>query len=63
MIEPYTNDSTYFRDAEIKFDSQYSFNGIHVTVYEPMCKEEREEFDKHLRRERDVVSILFVNKK
>jgi len=62
-MEPYTNDFTYFHDEEVKFESNLSSNGIHVTVHRPMDQEERQEFERHLRNERDVVSILFKNKK
>lgn len=59
MTEHYTNDFTYFRDMTVKFESQYSPSGIHVTVYQKMSPEEQEDFKKHLRNERDVVTIKF----
>jgi len=59
MKEPYTNDFTYWQDHEVKFESQYSPSGIHVTVYEKMSKEEQEDFKRHLKNERDVVTIKF----
>lgn len=59
MTEPYTNDFTYFRDMTVKFESQYSPSGVHITVYQQMGKEEREDFERHIRNERDVVTIKF----
>lgn len=58
-MEPYTNDFTYWRDHEVKFESQLGASGIYVTVYEKMSHEEQEDFKKHLKRERDVVTIRF----
>ena len=57
--EPYTNDSTYWHDHEVKFESQYSPSGVHITVYEKMSKEEQDDFKKHIKSERDVVTIRF----
>lgn len=59
MTEPYTNDFTYFRDMTVKFESQYSPSGVHITVYQEMSKEEQDDFKKHIRNERDVVTIKF----
>lgn len=59
MSEPYTNDFTYWQDHEVKFESQLGASGIYVTVYEKMGPEERKDFERHLRNERDVVKITF----
>ena len=57
--EPYTNDSTFWKNREIKFESSLGSSGIYVTVYEKLTKEEQEDFKKHLKSERDLVSIKF----
>lgn len=59
-MTPETNDFTYFRDSTVRFLSVWSFNGITVEVYQPMGPEERADFEKHLRNERDVVEIRFI---
>lgn len=59
MTEPYTNDSTEFKGREVKFESQYSRSGVHITVYEQMDAEEMQEFKRHIKSERDVVTIRF----
>ena len=59
MSEPYTNDSTYWRDTEVKFENSLGSNGIYVTVYGITDPTERQDFTKHLKRERDVVTIKF----
>lgn len=58
-MEPYTNDFTYWHDREVKFESQLGSSGIYVTVYEKMSKDEQEDFKRHLKNERDVVTIKF----
>jgi hypothetical protein len=58
--EIYTNDSTEFQGRTIKFYSAYSSMGVHIEIYEDMGDEEKELLKKHLRGERDVVSLRFI---
>lgn len=55
-------DSTFFNDRTINFYARLSMDGLHIEVKKNLFEtpEEADQFKKHIRSERDVVTLKFI---
>jgi len=47
-------------DTQIKYSEYYSYNGVHITIEQPVTDEQKAEIKKQLKEDRDLMSLKFT---